>query len=88
MLQLSRAIARFPFHTRDPGAAKPEVSVGGQIQDMDPFPDYGRIAARFEQIAALANLAGNHSFAERLNARAGQIREDLRRSSREIQAGR
>jgi hypothetical protein len=63
--------------------------VGRQLQDTDSLPDYGRIAARFELIAALARLAGNDSFAERLNAHAGQIREDLRSTSpRESQAGR
>jgi hypothetical protein len=62
--------------------------VDGRPQDTDALPDYGRIAARFEQIAVLARLAGNHGFAERLSARAGQIREDLRRAPREFFTGR
>jgi hypothetical protein len=62
--------------------------VGRQLDGADLLPDYGRIAARFEQIAAQARLAGNHRFAERLDARAGQIREDLCGSPCEFPSGR
>jgi hypothetical protein len=61
--------------------------VGEQLQDTNSLPDYGRIAARFERIAARAHLAGNHGFAERLSTHAGQIREDLGRLPRAPQAG-
>jgi hypothetical protein len=62
--------------------------VGREPLDTDSLPDYGRIAARFEQIATQAQRAGKHGFAERLHACAGQMREDLDRSPFEIQLGR
>jgi hypothetical protein len=45
------------------------------------LPDYGRIAARFDQIAEFARLRGDENIAERLHQHAWQIREDLRRST-------
>jgi hypothetical protein len=85
-MQPARATARFDPDVGFVGCGNRRISVGVQPQDMDLLPDYGRIAARFERIAALARLAGNHSFAERLKAHAGQIREDLDRSPRQFQA--
>jgi len=50
------------------------------------LPDYGRIAARFDQIAEFARMRGDESIAERLHQHAWQIREDLRRSTPEFRA--
>ena len=62
---------------------KREFWVGLQLRDTDLLPDYGRIAARFDQIAEVARLRGDENIAERLHQHAWQIREDLRRSTPE-----
>ena len=63
---------------------KREFWVGLQLRDTDLLPDYGRIAARFDQIAEFARMRGDESIAERLHQHAGQIREDLRLSRSEF----
>jgi hypothetical protein len=60
--------------------------VGLQLQDTDLLPDYGRIAARFDQIAEVARMRGDENIAERLHRHAWQIREDLRLSTLEFDA--
>ena len=60
--------------------------MGRQLRDTDLLPDYGRIAARFDQIAELVRLRGDENIAERLHQHAGQIREDLRHTAREFHA--
>ena len=69
-----------------PWLRKREVLVGRQLRDTDLLPDYGRIAARFDQIAEFARMRGDESIAERLHHHAGQIREDLRHVRPEFHA--
>ncbi len=63
-----------------------EFWMGRQLRDTDLLPDYGRIAARFDQIAEFARMRGDESIAERLHHHAGQIREDLRHVRPEFHA--
>ena len=83
-LQLERADRRFLPVLGRTWLRKREFRVGRQLRDTDLLPDYGRIAARFDQIAEFARMRGDDSIAERLHQHAGQIREDLRLSRPEF----
>ena len=83
-LQPERASLRFLPVLGRTRLRKREVLVGRQLRDTDLLPDYGRIAARFDQIAEFARMRGDESMAERLHQHAGQIREDLRLSRPEF----
>src|SRR6185437_300911 len=85
-LQLYRAHRRFLPVLGRTWLRKREFWVGRQLRDTDLLPDYGRIAARFDQIAEAARLRGDENIAERLHQHAWQIREDLRRSTPEYRA--
>jgi len=85
-LQLERAGLRFLPILGRTWLRKREFWVGRQLRDTDLLPDYGRIAARFDQIAEMARLRGDEHIAERLHQHAGQIREDLRLSRSEFRA--
>ncbi len=67
---------------------KREILVGQQLRNADLLPDYGRIAARFDQIAELVRLMGDEKIAERLHRHAWQMREDQRVSTAEFQLAR
>ena len=85
-LQPERASPRYLPVMERTGRRKREFCVGRQLRDTDLLPDYGRIAARFDQIAEQARLRGDENIAERLHQHAWQIREDLRLSRPEFRA--